>query len=54
MALEAVRRTSLLACSKALDAVRRPSNIEAHLMHEFMSLEPYLVFFGANMPNTLL
>ena len=54
MALEAVRRPSLLACSKALDAVRRPSNIEAHLMHEFMSLEPYLVFFGANMPNTLL
>ena len=45
MALEAVRRPSLLACSKALDAVRRPSSIEAHLMHEFMPLEPYLVFF---------
>ena len=53
-ALEAVRRPSLLARSKALDAVRLPSSIEAHLMHEFMPLEPFLVFFAANMPNTLL
>jgi len=50
MALEAVRRPSLLACSKALDAVRRPSSIEAHLMHEFMPLEPYLVFLEQTCP----
>ena len=52
--LEAVRRPSLLARSKDLDAVRRLSGIEAHLMHEFMPLEPFLVFFIANMPNPLL
>ena len=27
---------------------------EAHLMHEFMPIEPFLVFFVANMPNPLL
>ena len=54
MALEAVRRPSLLACSKALDAVRRPSSIEAHLMHEFMPLEPYLVFWSKHAQYTTL
>jgi len=54
MTLEAVRRPSLLARSKDLDAVRRPSGIEAHLMHEFMPLEPFLVFFSKHAQSTTL
>ena len=30
------------------------TGIEVHLMHDFMPLEPFLVFFAANMPNPLL
>jgi hypothetical protein len=30
------------------------TGIEAHLMHEFMPLEPFLVFFAANMSIPLL
>ena len=50
MTLEAVRRPSLLARSKDLDAVQRPSGIEAHLMHKFMPLEPFLVFLQQTCP----
>ena len=30
------------------------TGIEVHLMHKFMPLEPFLVFFAANMPIPLL
>jgi hypothetical protein len=37
----------------ALDMLQK-TGIKAHLMHEFMPLEPFLVFFAANMPNPLV